>query len=37
LTVVWFVPPFFGEPLAAFVEKSIRGVPWEENAKDFEF
>jgi hypothetical protein len=37
LTVVWFAPPFFSEPLASFVERSLKDVPWEQNAKDFEF
>jgi hypothetical protein len=37
LTVVWFAPPFFAEPLTSFVEKSLKEVPWEQNARDFEF
>ena len=37
LTVVWFATPFFNEPLASFVERSLKDVPWEQNAKDFEF
>jgi hypothetical protein len=37
LTVVWFAPPFFAEPLASFVERSLKEVPWEQNARDFEF
>jgi hypothetical protein len=37
LTVVWFTPPFFSEPLSAFIEKSLAALPWEQNAKDFEF
>jgi hypothetical protein len=37
LTVVWFAPPFFVEPLASFVEKSLKDISWEQNAGDFEF
>jgi len=37
LTVVWFASPFFAEPLADFVEKSLKDLPWEQQARDFEF
>ena len=36
-TVVWFASPFFAEPLADFVEKSLKDLPWEQQARDFEF
>lgn len=36
LVVVWFVAPFFGEPLASFVERSLRDIPWDTVARDYE-
>ena len=36
LAVVWFVAPFFGEPLASFVERSLRDIPWDTVARDYE-
>lgn len=37
LIVVWFTPPFFNEPLASFIARSMQELPWELHAKDFEF
>jgi hypothetical protein len=37
LTVVWFAPPFFCEPLGVFIERSLKEISWEPNARDFEF
>ena len=37
LSVVWFSDPFFDEPLAIFTERSLRDIPWEQVARDFEF
>jgi len=37
LLVVWFAPPFFAEPLATFIQRSLRDLDWEEHAADFEY
>jgi len=36
LVVVWFANPFFDEPLAAFVEQSLKDLSWELIARDYE-
>lgn len=36
LAVVWFANPFFDEPLAAFVERSLRDISWDAVARDYE-
>lgn len=36
LAVVWFAAPFFGEPLASFIERSLRDIPWDTVARDYE-
>ena len=36
LAVVWFAASFFNEPLASFVERSLRDIPWETAARDYE-
>ena len=37
LIVVWFTKPFFDEPLALFLERSLKDIPWEEFSRDFEW
>ena len=37
LTVAWFAEPFFDEPLRSFIAGSVREVPREQKAQDFEF
>ena len=36
LAVVWFSAPFFDEPLASFVGRSLRHIQWEAVARDYE-
>ena len=37
LTAIWFTPWFFDEPLATFLERSLKDLPWEQVAKDFSY
>lgn len=37
LVVVWFTNSFFEQPLKDALQKSLENIPWEANAKSFDF
>jgi hypothetical protein len=37
LVVVWFQNPFFDQPLQDVLKKALENIPWDKNAKQFDF